>query len=110
MAVKKTTKIPETVEIKIIPDSELPLDRVYSNYVEVNHTPFDFTMRFCDTTPIRNMEEVKKNGGKHHIPVVAEIALPVIIIPSLINALRDQLKKYQASYEAKGNVIKQTNK
>jgi len=89
------------MEVILVPSNEIPVDRVYSNYVEIGQSPYDFTLKFCDATAIKNIDELEKNEGKHFIPVVANIAIPFRVVPSLIKALESQYKIYQDAI--KGN-------
>jgi len=90
------------VEITIQPTYNMPSSRVYSNFAEVSLSPSDFTLRFCDVTPITNMKKVEEAGGVHNVPVVAEIAVPFDFVPNLIKALSSQYKSYQKTTGATG--------
>lgn len=81
------------VELKLKADPTLPVKRQYANYVEVAHSPYDFTLRFCDVGPVDNVTELAASGGQHKVPVVAEIAIPFQILPGLIQALQRQLEQ-----------------
>lgn len=83
------------IEITPKPTVGLPATRIYSNFVEVIHSPYDFTLRFCDATPIYNIEEVEQNDGVHKIPIATEVTIPFDVVKPLINALQDQYKKYK---------------
>ena len=94
---KKSTKAGKSVKINLVPSDELLPSRLYANYVQVGQSPYDFSLRFCDVTPISDLKKVIKNEGIHEIPVVAEIAIPFDVMPPLIKALQEQYKKYQAN-------------
>ena len=84
------------IEIKPLPSSDIPVSRLYSNYIEIAQSPYDLSLKFCDAIPIKNVEEVQKNKGVFKIPIVTEIAIPFAIVKSLIDALQvhyDQFKK-----------------
>jgi hypothetical protein len=81
------------VELKLKADANLPVRRQYANYVEVAHSPYDLTLRFCDVGPIENVAELAAGGGEHKVPVVAEIAIPFQIVPGLIQALQRQIEQ-----------------
>lgn len=101
---KKAPKPLDTpVEIKLVPSDEIHPTREYSNYILVSHSPHDFSLKFCDATPVTDINKVKQNGGNHYIPVVREIAISPNVIPGLIKALQDQFKKYRLSYESTTN-------
>jgi hypothetical protein len=101
----------EKLEIQLVPDASLQSERIYSNFAQVSHTPHDFTIRFCDATPITEaeMSEAKKTG-KHRVPIVAEIAIPIAMVQSLIAALTTQLQKFHTNYGEAGNVEQAQNK
>jgi len=90
----KATEKDKGIEITLIPSDNLMSNRLYSNYVQVNQSPFDFSLRFCDAPAIYDMDEVIKNKGAFQIPVVAEIVVPLEIMPRLIDALKKEYEKY----------------
>ena len=59
---KKATKTGKAIEVKFIPSDELISNRLYANYVQVTHSPFDFTLRFCDAPSILDVKKVIKDG------------------------------------------------
>lgn len=98
MAVKKaevSVKL-KSVTIKAIPDNSITPQRKYSNFVQVQNTPHDVTLRFCDIGPIYDMDEFVKSGQKElAVPVVSEIVIPVNLLPNLIKALQQKHEEYQ---------------
>jgi len=72
---KKATKTGKGIKVNLIPSDELLPNRLYANYVQVGQSPYDFTLRFCDATPVSDLRKVIENKGGHEIPVVAEIAI-----------------------------------
>jgi hypothetical protein len=101
----KTVKKDKTgqIEVKVIPDSTLPPRRLYSNLVNVQNTPTDMTLRFCDATPIYDPQSVPLTKGAivHHIPVVAEIVIPIGLAPSLSEVIREKYEEFKKHYEKK---------
>ncbi len=96
-------KKPEkTVKVTIVPYEKEIKDRIYSNYVVVRHTQVDFSMEFCEITPA-NEEEIKEVERTKQIRayVRTKIALPTKLIPSLIQALEDNYKKYEQKFQNK---------
>ena len=93
-ATKKVVKVDGSIEVTPVPSDELVSNRLYSNYVQVAQSPFDFTLRFCDAPPIYDVKEVAGNGGVFPIPIVTEIVIPFDLMPSLIKALESQYKKH----------------
>jgi len=98
MAIKNKEKS-KAIEVKAVPDHSIISNRKYSNFVQVQNTLHDVTMRFCDITPIYNMPEFIKTGkNEHNIPVIAEITIPVNMVPNLIKALQQKYDEYQRTY------------
>lgn len=92
---QKKTADGNEIEVKLRPSFNIEPTRIYANFAEVSHSPYDFTIRFCDATPINDFQKLKEENGVHDIPVVAEIAVPHTFIPGLINALKSQYDNYQ---------------
>ncbi|MFZ2634412.1 MAG: DUF3467 domain-containing protein [Desulfosalsimonadaceae bacterium] len=91
---KKTIEVKE-VEVKLKPSYGIEPTRIYANFAEISQSPYDFTIKFCDATPIRDFKKLKEADGVHDIPVVAEIAVPHAFVPGLIRALKTQYENYQ---------------
>ena len=109
MAARKTTKkVPQTdngIEVNLVPSDELLPNRLYANYVQVAQTPYDFSLKFCDATPISGGNNIE---GKitHTIPIVAEITISFDLMPSFIKALQDQYEMYRNRIEREKNAGK----
>ena len=39
------------INFTIVPDESSDAPRTYANFCAVNHTPFDFTLTFCEMAP-----------------------------------------------------------
>lgn len=80
-------------------------DRVYANFCAVSHTPFDFTLTFCEMQPL-NEKEFKNvpEGTTHTIqaPVKVKIVVPAQLVPALAAALQENMRIYQDSYSNVG--------
>ncbi len=90
------------INFTIVPDEQAPApERVYANFCAIAHTPFDFTLTFCEVTPLspRDIQEAEKDGVVH-APIKARIVAPLPFIPQLIAALQDHLRVYSESYGA----------
>ena len=96
MAKPDTSKSNKIVNPKFIPDYEKASQRVYSNYVAISHTGLDFTLSFLDVPP-PTKEQVQLAAKNQEIPVPlqCQVVLPNEVIPALIVALQEQLKKYE---------------
>lgn len=97
------------IKVKLVPDPtvEIPYPRIYSNHVSIQSTPFDITMRFSDALPMFEKPTDKGEIVENRIPILAEIVLPVAIIPSLIQVMTQQYEKYISAY---GNFQKDEKK
>lgn len=72
--------------------------RQYANFCGVAHTPFDFTLTFCEVQPLSEREI--RDAADHQVvkaPVRARLVLPVQFVPALIAALQENLRVYQES-------------
>ena len=63
------------INFTIIPEDSGDQSRVYANFCAISHTPFDFTLAFCEVLPLS--ERDIKNAEAEHIvraPVRAKIS------------------------------------
>ncbi len=97
MAEEQFNEQQERVEIKVVPDNSGESKRIYANFVAVNQSAYDFSLRFCDASPVHDIKKVMENNRIHLAPVVAEIAIPFEVVPGLIKALQNQLEKRGAN-------------
>lgn len=98
------------VEVRIVPDTTLDSQRIYANSVEVNHTPYDVSLRFCDAEPITPDMVAGKEKFEYRVPIVAHIVVPPRLVPTIITALSFQLKSYEAAYGKVDSAPKEENK
>ena len=87
------------VNFTIVPADTPDMERTYANFCGVSHTPFDFTLTFCEVQP-RSEQDVQVAQQEHVVkaPVRVRVVVPVQILPSLVAALQDQLRSYNESY------------
>ena len=87
------------INFTIVPEDGGPEPRTYANFCAVNHTPFDFTLTFCEVQPLSE-REIREAEADHVVraPVRAKIVLPVQFIPTLIAALQENLRVYSDSH------------
>ena len=81
------------INFTIVPDESSDLDRTYSNFCAISHTPFDFTLTFCEVLP--PTEKTVREAGEQRLlkaPVRARIVVPMAFVPNLINALQEHLR------------------
>jgi len=87
------------INFTIIPADAPGAERTYANFCAVSHTPFDFTLTFCEVQPLSE-QDIKQAAQNHivHAPVRVRVVVPVQILPSLIGALQDQLVSFNEAY------------
>lgn len=83
----------EEAQVQLTPNLPAKLGRVYSNFIEISHSPWDFTVRFCDAPPGSDIPRLRK-GDKVEVPTIVEVVIPVNLMPGLIKALSEQNEKY----------------
>ena len=86
------------VNFTIVPDETGPEPRTYANFCAVSHTPFDFTLTFCEVMPLTE-DDVRKASENHVVkaPVRARIVVPVQFVPTLAAALQEHMRVYSES-------------
>lgn len=90
---------PRQVNFTIVPADAPGMERTYANFCGVSHTPFDFTLTFCEVQPLSE-HDIKTAQHEHVVkaPVRVRVVIPVQIVPSLVAALQDQLRIYNDAY------------
>jgi hypothetical protein len=65
----------------------------------VAHTPFDFTITFCEVMPLSE-KEIREAEADHIVraPIKARVVMPVQFIPTLIAALQENLRIFSESH------------
>jgi hypothetical protein len=87
------------------PEGAEASERVYANFCAVSHTPFDFTLTFCEVRPLSEKDLADAPEGTTKIigaPVKAKLVIPVQLVGPLAAALQENLKMYQDSYSNVG--------
>lgn len=76
----------------------------YANFVNVNHTPWDFRLTFAVVrAPLPGAEAERAVGaGAVHADAVADIILPANLMHGLISALQENFTRYLDLYGAPG--------
>ena len=89
---------PKQINFSIVPDETADAPRTYANFCAVNHTPFDFTLTFCEMTPLSE-RDIRAAEAEHVVraPIKARVVLSVQVVPNLIAALQEQLRIYNES-------------
>jgi hypothetical protein len=89
------------INFTIVPDEQSREPRIYANFCSIAHTPFDFTLTFCEVMPLSE-QEVRDAEQEHVVraPVRARIVVPVQFVPNLAAALQEHLRVFS---ETSGN-------
>jgi hypothetical protein len=101
MAEKPTKE--KTITVELIPAPEPKLGRAYANYALISHSPWDFTIAFCEAPSIVNLERLKRIDGKVEIPNIIELVIGPNLMSQLIEALKINYEKYMKQYGEKAN-------
>ncbi len=89
------------INFTIVADEKTGPPRVYANFCAIAHTPFDFTLTFCEVTPLSE-EDIAHAQTEHVVraPVKVRVVAPVPFIPQLIAALQEHMRVYSEAYGA----------
>ena len=87
------------INFTIIPDEQPGEPRTYANFCSIAHTPFDFTLTFCEVMPLSE-KELREAESEHVVraPVRTRVVVPVQFVPNLIAALQEQLRFFSETY------------
>ena len=102
---------PKQINFTIVPDDgpesaggeKTPAPRTYANFCSISHTPFDFTLTFCEVMPLTD-KEIKSAETEHVVraPVRVKVVVPVQFVPNLIAALQEHWRVFSESYSNVG--------
>ena len=87
----------ESIKVNLIPSLEPRLGRVYSNYVQVSHSQWDFTIRFGDAPSGWDVNRLRK-GDQITIPNIVEIVVVPDLIPAIAKALETNYNIFLEHY------------
>ena len=75
------------------------VERAYANFCSVAHTPFDFTLTFCEVMPLSE-KELREAESEHVVraPVRARVVVPVQFVPNLVAALQEHMRVFSETY------------
>ena len=87
------------INFTIVPDEQPGETRIYANFCSIAHTPFDFTLTFCEVMPLSE-KEVREAETQHVVraPVRARIVVPVQFLPNLMAALQEHMRVFSETY------------
>ena len=97
------------INFTIVPDDKGDSPRTYANFCAISHTPFDFTLAFCEVQPL-SPKDIEAAESNHVVmaPVRAKIVLPLQVVPNLITALQEHMRVFSestgATWEQKGPI------
>lgn len=85
------------VDFPIVPaEEETALPRVYSNFCAIQHSPYDFTLTFCEVLPLTERDLARaQQAGAVAAPVKARLVIPIQMVPGLIGALDENFRRFQ---------------
>ena len=91
------------INFTIVPDETPGEPRTYANFCSIAHTPFDFTLTFCEVMPLSE-KELRDAGHQHMVkaPVRARIVVPVQFLPNLVTALQEHMRVFSETYSNVG--------
>ena len=86
------------INFTILPDDTGDSPRTYANFCAISHTPFDFTISFCEVLPL-SPKDIEAAEAQHTVkaPVRAKIVLPLQVVPNLIAALQEHMRVFSES-------------
>jgi hypothetical protein len=81
------------ISFTIVPNESSSEPRTYANFCAISHTPFDFTLTFCEVLPPTE-DELREAGAGRVLkaPVRSRVVVPMAFVPNLINALQEHLR------------------
>ena len=97
---------PKQINFTIVPADDSaadPVPRTYANFCSIAHTPFDFTLTFCEVMPLSE-KELRDAEADHTVraPVRARVVVPVQFVPNLVAALQEHMRVFSESYSNVG--------
>lgn len=86
------------INFTIVPDDSEGMPRTYANFCAISHTPFDFTLAFCEVLPLSE-KDILAAETDHIVraPVRAKIVVPLQVVPNLIAALQEHMRVFSES-------------
>ena len=64
------------INFTIVPDEQPGEPRTYANFCSIAHTPFDFTLTFCEMAPLSEKDTRGANASPRSINVPVARYLP----------------------------------
>ena len=95
----------KSINFTVVPNEGESAPRVYANFCAIAHTPFDFTLTFCEMVPISERDIKQAQDGSTQVvqaPVRVKVVVPVQLIPALTAALQENMRIFQDAYSNVG--------
>src|SRR4026208_1490690 len=91
------------INFTIVPDEQPGEPRIYANFCSIAHTPFDFTLTFCEVMPLSE-KELREAETDHVVraPVRARVVVPVEFVPKLGGGRQEHMRVFSESYSNVG--------
>jgi hypothetical protein len=91
------------INFTIVPADDQDQPRTYANFCAISHTPFDFTLTFCEVMPLSE-KDIRDAEADQVVraPVRARLVVPVQFLPNPIAALQEHMRVYSESYANAG--------
>ena len=91
------------INFTIVPEDGGTEPRTYANFCSIAHTPFDFTLTFCEVMPLSEQQlRTAEQELLVKAPVRTRVVVPVQFVPNLIAALQEHMRVYSESYSNVG--------
>ena len=91
------------INFTIVPDDAGDSPRTYANFCAISHTPFDFTLSFCEVQPLSQKDiEAAESDNLVKAPVRARVVVPVQFLPNLVAALQEHMRVFSETYSNVG--------
>ena len=72
------------INFTIVPDETSDEPRIYANFCSISHTPFDFTLTFCEVLPPTEKTVREATGDRVlKAPVRAQVVVPIGFVQTL---------------------------
>ena len=78
------------INFTIVPDDVADMPRTYANFCAISHTPFDFTLSFCEVQPL-SPRDIEAAEADH---LVTPGFVPLQVVPNLIAALQEHMRVF----------------
>ena len=90
----------EEITVELTPAGEPSMGRIYANYVQVSHSPWEFTIRFCLAPAGADVKKfIKPNTNIVEMPIIIDIMVSPTLIPDIIKALQTNFDRFEKKSE-----------